>query len=78
MILKAFVSMQGTRKQISEEDIAEFCKTLGKEVDKEVIKDTASYADPHSLSEGVKHLIVNGIVTIEDGNETLRRGGEFI
>lgn len=38
LILKAFVSMQGTRKQIPEEEILDFTRTLGKPVANEELK----------------------------------------
>jgi len=36
-ILKAFVSMQGTKKQVTEEEITDFARTLGKRIDQEVL-----------------------------------------
>ena len=37
VLLKAFVSMQGTKKQIGEEEIADFARTLGSKVEAEVL-----------------------------------------
>ena len=31
------------------------------------IRDTATYADPHHLAEGMSYVLVNGVVVIEDG-----------
>ena len=42
------------------------------------IKDNATYATPDNLSEGVVHLLVNGIHTIEDGKYTGRTGGRAL
>jgi N-acyl-D-amino-acid deacylase len=42
------------------------------------LRDTAGYGSPHSLSEGVVHVIVNGVPTIENGRFTGRRGGRIL
>ncbi len=34
------------------------------------IKDTATYSDPHNYPEGINYVIVNGIVTAENGKST--------
>jgi len=47
-------------------------------IDLQNIKDNATYADPDNLSEGVVHLLVNGIHTIEDGKYTGRTGGRAL
>ena len=39
VVLKAFVSMQGTKKQIGEEEIGEFAQTLGKPIDDSDLKE---------------------------------------
>jgi N-acyl-D-amino-acid deacylase len=44
-------------------------------IDLQNIKDNATYATPDNLSEGVVHLLVNGIHTIEDGKYTGVTGG---
>lgn len=44
----------------------------------ETITDMATYADPHRLSTGIEHLVVNGIHTIAAGNATGLRGGKFL
>ncbi len=34
------------------------------------VRDVASYTDPHHLAEGMSHVIVNGVVVVEDGGFT--------
>ena len=43
--------------------------------DPEKIRDTATFEQPHGYPEGVKYVIVNGAVTIEDGKHTKERAG---
>ncbi len=38
-ILKAFVSMQGTKKQVTEEEIRDFSRTLGKDIGEDKLKE---------------------------------------
>jgi hypothetical protein len=38
VILKSFVSVKGTRHQITEEEVDEYSKTLGKDIDRETVK----------------------------------------
>jgi N-acyl-D-amino-acid deacylase len=47
-------------------------------IDLQNVKDNATYANPDNLSEGVVHLLVNGILTIEDGKYTGRTGGRAL
>ena len=47
-------------------------------IDLQNMKDNATYADPDNLSEGVKHLFVNGVHTIEDGKYTGSTGGRAL
>jgi N-acyl-D-amino-acid deacylase len=42
------------------------------------VRDNATYATPDNLSEGVAHLLVNGIHTIEDGKYSGRTGGRAL
>ncbi|MBT3296327.1 MAG: D-aminoacylase [Verrucomicrobia bacterium] len=42
------------------------------------VRDRADYGDPHQLSEGITHLVVNGVVTIRDGKLTGTRGGRLV
>lgn len=44
-------------------------------IDLQNIKDNATYLTPDNLSEGIVHLLVNGIHTIEDGKYTGSTGG---
>ena len=46
--------------------------------DPEKIKDVATFADSHRYPEGIVHVIVNGAVTIENGEHTLERAGQVI
>ncbi|PCH66594.1 MAG: hypothetical protein COC01_07690 [Bacteroidetes bacterium] len=39
VMLKSFVSVKGTKRQITEEEVADFSKTLGKNVDEETINE---------------------------------------
>jgi hypothetical protein len=38
IILKSFVSVKGTRHQITEDEVIEYSKTLGKDIDRETVK----------------------------------------
>lgn len=42
--------------------------------EKEVI-DLSTYDKPHAYSKGFSHVIVNGVVTVDDGQHTKARGG---
>ncbi len=42
------------------------------------IKENTTYAQPHQLSGGLRHLIVNGRITIENGRHTDLREGRFL
>jgi N-acyl-D-amino-acid deacylase len=42
------------------------------------IQEKTTYADPHQLSEGMIHVIVNGFHTLENGKHTAHRGGTFL
>lgn len=42
------------------------------------VRDTATYAAPHSLSEGIDHVIVNGVLTLSGGAPTGTRAGRFL
>jgi N-acyl-D-amino-acid deacylase len=46
--------------------------------DPEALKENSAYADPHQLSSGTRHLVVNGIHTLENGTRTAHRGGRFL
>lgn len=42
------------------------------------IKENTTYREPHRLSEGVRTLVVNGAITIENGELTGLRRGRFL
>jgi N-acyl-D-amino-acid deacylase len=42
------------------------------------VRDVATYTDPHHYSEGMVHVLVNGVPAIRDGAFTGRRGGEVL
>jgi len=44
----------------------------------ETIKENTTYAKPHQLSEGVEALVVNGTLTIANGELTGARNGQFL
>jgi len=46
--------------------------------DPDAIKENTTYANPHQLSDGMRHVIVNGIHALEDGKHTPRKGGIFL
>jgi len=45
-------------------------------IDLKIIQDKATYLDPHQYAEGIRYLLVNGVVAIEDGRATEARGGK--
>ncbi|MCK4563115.1 MAG: D-aminoacylase [Verrucomicrobia bacterium] len=47
-------------------------------IDPGTLKENTTYANPHRLSDGVCHVIVNGFHSLEDGKRTDRRGGIFL
>jgi len=46
--------------------------------DFDTIAERATYADPHQLSEGVVHLLVNGTPAVRDGKPTSALAGEVL
>lgn len=46
--------------------------------DPDAIRENASYADPHRLSDGMETVIVNGTLTIENNRLTGKRYGRFL
>lgn len=46
--------------------------------DPERIRDTATYEDSHRYAEGIVHVLVNGLLTIEDGEHTKERAGQVL
>jgi len=46
--------------------------------DPEKIRDLATYEDSHRYAEGIVHVLVNGSLTIEDGEHTKERAGQVL
>jgi N-acyl-D-amino-acid deacylase len=46
--------------------------------DPDAIQENTTYADPHQLSDGMRHVIVNGAHALEHGKHTAERGGCFL
>ena len=46
--------------------------------DPATVRDTADYAGPHSLAEGISHVIINGTHTVADGKLTGSRAGRWL
>ena len=44
----------------------------------DTITDHATYQDPHQYADGIEYLMVNGILAIENGKATGKRGGRTI
>ena len=42
------------------------------------IRDTATFEDPHRYPEGIVHVLVNGLPTIEHGEHTKERAGQVL
>jgi N-acyl-D-aspartate/D-glutamate deacylase len=42
------------------------------------IRDTATFENPHSYPEGIKHVIVNGKLVVEDGIHIGTRSGRVL
>jgi N-acyl-D-aspartate/D-glutamate deacylase len=42
------------------------------------VRDTATFADPHRLAEGVRDVWVNGVATVRGGEHTGALGGRFV
>lgn len=61
---------RGTIRQGAYADIAIF--------DENTIIDKATFAEPHQLSVGVKHVIVNGTPVLEDGRHTGAKPGRVL
>ncbi len=46
--------------------------------DPEALRENTTYANPHQLSSGIRHVIVNGFQTLENGKQTSLCGGRFL
>ena len=46
--------------------------------DPETIIDRATFEDPHQLSVGVEHVLVNGVPVVRDGNHTGAKPGRVV
>ncbi len=46
--------------------------------DYENLADKATFAEPHAVSQGMQHVIVNGVLVLEDGKFTKQRPGRVL
>ncbi len=46
--------------------------------DAERVTDRATFSEPNKLSEGIHHVIVNGVVVLDDGKQTQARPGRVL
>ena len=46
--------------------------------DPATIQDHATYAEPHQYATGVSHVIVNGVLALENGEPTDARPGRVV
>jgi len=46
--------------------------------DPEAIHDTATFEDPHQLAKGIRYVIVNGVLSVDDGEFTGLLGGQVL
>jgi len=46
--------------------------------DPERIRDAATFEDSHRYAEGVMHVLVNGLLTIQDGEHTKEKAGQVL
>lgn len=42
------------------------------------IKDKSTFEEPHQYPEGIRYVIVNGVVTVDEGKFTANRGGKVL
>lgn len=61
---------RGTLREGAYADIAIF--------DPAKVKDTATYADPHHLAEGMSYVLVNGVVVVDEGKFTEALPGKVL
>ena len=46
--------------------------------DPTTVKDKSTFDEPHQYPEGIQYVIVNGVVTVDDGKFTSNRGGKVL
>jgi N-acyl-D-aspartate/D-glutamate deacylase len=46
--------------------------------DADIIKDMATFEDPHQYAIGMKYVLVNGKIVVEDGQHTGKRPGKIL
>ena len=46
--------------------------------DPATVRDTATYAQPHQYAEGMRHVFVNGVQVLKDGEHTDARPGRVV
>ncbi|HEX2515393.1 MAG TPA: D-aminoacylase [Chloroflexota bacterium] len=46
--------------------------------DPQTVRDAATFAEPHRYAEGVRHVIVDGTLTVRDGEHTGSRAGRVL
>ncbi len=47
-------------------------------LDAEQVRDRATFEDPHQYAEGVTHVLVNGVVVVDEGRHTGARPGRVL
>jgi N-acyl-D-amino-acid deacylase len=47
-------------------------------IDPKTLRENTTFARPHVLAEGIRHVFVNGVHTLREGNITGHRGGRFL
>lgn len=61
---------RGTLRRGARADIVVF--------DPAAIRDAATYAEPHRLATGVRYVLVNGTIVIDEGKPTRKRAGKVL
>jgi N-acyl-D-amino-acid deacylase len=46
--------------------------------DAATVRDAATFAEPHRYAEGIRHVVVNGALTVHDGEHTGARAGQVL
>ena len=46
--------------------------------DPKTVADKATFTEPHQYPEGIQYVLVNGVLTVEDGRFTKGRGGKVL